>query len=292
MNPELPDSIRAEYPFESNFHRLAEGHTLHYLDEGERDAPAVLMVHGNPTWSFFYRHLVRTLSPHFRTIVPDHLGMGLSGRPQNYAYRLQNHIGNLASLLDHLEISDYHLVVHDWGGPIGLGLDGKRARREGKTVILNTAAFADARLPFRIAACRLPWVGEALIRHCNAFAGVAVWMAPASRLPDAVKRGFLWPYQNSRDRVAIARFVQDIPMHPSHPSFPTLLQIEKSLPEVEGDKLLLWGLEDFCFTPHFLERWKSIYPSAECKTFQGAGHYLLEDRREDVLSAVSGFLLK
>ena len=289
MKVELPDAVRVEYPFASNFHHLSCGHSLHYLDEGPKDAPVVLMVHGNPTWSFFYRHLVRTLSPHFRSIVPDHLGMGLSGRPQNYAYNLQNHIDNLASLLAHLEISDYHLIVHDWGGPIGLGLHKGRVRR-GKTVILNTAAFADARLPRRIALCRLPWVGEALIRHLNAFAGAAAWMAPVERLPTAVRNGFLWPYQSYDSRVGIARFVQDIPMHPTHPSYSTLLEIEKSLPAIEGEKLLLWGLEDFCFTPHFLERWKKIYPRAQCKTFQGAGHYLLEDCREEVVSAVGAFL--
>ena len=292
MRTELPDSIRAEYPFASNFHRLPCDYSLHYLDEGPKDAPVVLMVHGNPTWSFFYRHLVRTLSPHFRSIVPDHLGMGLSERPQNYDYNLKNHIGNLASLLAYLKISDYHLIVHDWGGPIGLGLHCRGVRREGKTVIFNTAAFVDARLPRRIALCRLPWVGEALVRHFNAFAGAAAWMAPVSRLSGPVKRGFLWPYQSYNSRVGVARFVQDIPMHPTHPSYSTLLEIEKSLPELEGDKLLLWGLEDFCFTPHFLERWKSIYPHAQRKTFQGAGHYLLEDRREEIANAVEKFLLE
>ncbi len=287
--PSLPREVRAEYPFEHHFHCLKSGHSMHYLDEGERDAPAVLLLHGNPTWSFFYRHLVCALRPHFRTIVPDLLGHGLSDRPQNYPYTLKNRIANVASLLGRLQIGDYHLVVHDWGGPIGLGLELERQRR-GKTILLNTAAFADAHLPLRLALCRLPWLGEAMIRHLNAFAALATRMATAKKLSQVAKRGFLWPYGNYRDRVSVARFVQDIPMHPSHPSYSTLRRIEKHLPAIAGEKLLLWGLRDFCFTPHFLERWKSIYPRARCQTFSDAGHYLLEDRRQAVVGAVADFL--
>ncbi|MBT3889925.1 MAG: alpha/beta fold hydrolase, partial [Planctomycetaceae bacterium] len=114
---------RGEYPFQSNFMELDDGNRLHYVDEGS--GPPVLMVHGNPTWSFYYRHLVQSLQDRYRAIAVDHVGCGLSSKPQRYPYTLTQHIQNLTLLMEHLELDGVHLVVHDWGGPIGLGMAGK-----------------------------------------------------------------------------------------------------------------------------------------------------------------------
>ena len=118
MDTTLPPAVRALYPFASNFYEAREGR-IHYLDEGT--GPVVVMVHGNPTWSFLYRDLIRELRADHRCIAIDHLGCGLSDKPASGTYRLEAHLANLAGLLDHLGVTRFSLVVHDWGGPIGLG---------------------------------------------------------------------------------------------------------------------------------------------------------------------------
>ncbi len=115
----LPPWLSELYPFTPRRFPTPQG-GLSYLDEGQGDE-AVLMVHGNPTWSFFYRNIVLALRGRYRCIVPDHLGCGLSDKPQDWTYRLPDHIGNLAALIDSLGLKKIHLIVHDWGGPIGLG---------------------------------------------------------------------------------------------------------------------------------------------------------------------------
>ena len=114
---QIPEKL---YPFESQWLDIA-GIRMHYLDEGPRDAPIVLMVHGNPTWSFFYRNLIELLRDRYRVIVPDHMGCGFSDKPQDYPYRLADHVSNVEKLLDHLQIEKHSLVLHDWGGAIGMG---------------------------------------------------------------------------------------------------------------------------------------------------------------------------
>ncbi len=289
-NSLLPEEIKREYPFQNHFYQLPSGQRIHYLDEGQKNYPVVVMVHGNPTWSFFYRHLVKALKDQFRIIVPDHLGCGLSDKPQDHHYCLDNHITNLKSLLHHLEVKHYHLIVHDWGGAIGLGLAGQQKEREGKTVILNTAAFIDQHISRRIAFCRLPLLGEKIIRHCNAFAWPATFMAVEKPLPRHIKKGFLWPYRDYQSRIATARFVQDIPMKETHPSYSTLKKVEENLVSIQGKKLILWGMKDFCFTPHFFKRWTHIYPEAQTKLFYKAGHYLLEDEKDAVVKEIIHFL--
>jgi haloalkane dehalogenase len=115
----IPSELKQEYPFSSHFSSM-KNHKLHYIDEGSGDA--ILMVHGNPTWSFFYRNLAKHFSKNFRVVVPDHLGCGLSDKPQDYEYTLKNHIDNLEKLVLELGLTNITLVLHDWGGAIGMGL--------------------------------------------------------------------------------------------------------------------------------------------------------------------------
>ena len=275
-----------EYPFQGHFLPLPCGNRLHYLDEGPKTAAPILLLHGNPTWSFFYRHLVMALKDRFRLIAPDHLGLGLSDRPPS-SPRLPTHIANLEHLLTHLNLPQFHLVVHDWGGLIGFGLAVRRPEQVKKIVILNTAAFEDPHIPRRIALGRLPLLGRPLVTRF--FAPMAVSMAVTTPLSRSVKQGYLHPYPTPSQSKGVAAFVQDIPLKPSHPSFSTLKTIEKKLPLLKGPKLLLWGMKDFCFTPHFLHRWSEIYPDACLKKFPSAGHYLLEDAREESLREISHF---
>lgn len=267
---------------------VVQGQTMSYLDEGE--GPVILMVHGNPTWSFYYRNLVTQLRDRFRVIVPDHIGCGLSDKPQDYAYTLENHIKNLAALVEHLGIKQLSLVVHDWGGAIGFGYAVRHPSAVVSFVVLNTAAFPVPRLPLRIAVCRLPMIGEFLVRRLNLFAGMAIEMAVTKRISDEVASGYLYPYHSWNDRVAVSRFIMDIPMGPEHVSWPTLIDIEKNLAQF-GDHpmLVVWGGKDFCFNDRFYKEWRKRFPRAQCHYFPKAGHYVLEDARDEALSLVDTF---
>jgi haloalkane dehalogenase len=288
---QLPDSVRALYPFAPRAFTTPSGARMSYLDEGPRSDEAVLMLHGNPTWSFLYRDLVKALSPRFRCIVPDHIGMGLSDKPQNYDYRLATRIEDVAALAAELKLRRIHLVVHDWGGAIGFGLAVRQPALIGKIVILNTAAFFSRRIPWRIALCRAGGLGEALVRGLNGFAGPAARMTTVRALTAAERKGYLLPYDSWANRIAVHRFVEDIPLERTHPSRSTLDGIEKNLPLLAAhEKLILWGGRDFCFNDHFLIRWREIFPQASVHCYQNAGHYVLDDAGDDAHSRIRNFL--
>lgn len=289
---QIPGWLRAEYPFSPRRHRLADGTGLSYLDEGPRAHTAVVMVHGNPTWSYYYRHVVRALVPKSRCVVPDHIGMGLSDKPQHRAYTLAQRIEDLEDLIASLGLEQVDLVVHDWGGAIGLGFAGRHPEKVRRLVILNTAAFPDARIPARIALCRAPFLGPLIVRGCNGFAWPATWMAMARRaLSTEEKRGYLYPYSSWADRVAVNAFVRDIPMDTVHPSHSTLSAVEAGLEGLHRkDAQIIWGGRDFCFNDHFLERWRAVFPAASVHRIADAGHYVLDDAREEVVPRVTAFL--
>ena len=289
MPTPLPDWLRALYPFEPKRFDTGRGE-LSYLDEGAGDE-AVVMVHGNPTWSFYYRNLVLGLRGKVRCIVPDHLGCGLSDKPQDFNYTLGEHIKNLRALLDSLNLRKVHLIVHDWGGPIGLGAALTRPEQLGRVVILNTAAFADTVVPWRIRLCRVPWLGEWLVRGLNGFAWPATWMAVAQPLSRDVKRGFLYPYDNWANRIATHRFVVDIPMGGGRASDLALTDLESKLTILRDRPVrILWGGQDFCFNRHYYNRWKVLLPGADADYIESAGHYVLEDAGQQCLQEINGFL--
>jgi pimeloyl-ACP methyl ester carboxylesterase len=288
----LSQESKDEYPFDQNFMVTDDDHLLHYLDEGNKDHHAIIMVHGNPTWSFYYRNLVKDLKSQYRVIVPDHLGCGFSDKPQDYDYTLKNHIKNLTKLINELldQGRSFDLVVHDWGGAIGMGTALNFPKRIRKTVILNTAAFTSTRIPKRINLCKLPLIGEQLVRHFNAFAYPATKMAVTKPLKDHIKKGYLLPYNNYKNRIATARFVRDIPMKESHVSWDTLKNIENNLHTIDGEKMILWGGKDFCFNMDFYERWLKIYPQARTFLFSDGGHYILEDKEKDAVEKIGHFI--
>lgn len=288
----LPGWLRAEYPFTPRRHFTAEGHTLSFLDEGPRADEAVLMVHGNPTWSYYYRHLVRAVAPGLRCVAPDHLGMGLSASTPAGPRPLERRIEDLAGLVDRLGLRRVHLVVHDWGGAIGLGWAVRQPERVGRIVVLNTAAFRSRRIPARIALCRVPGLGALLVRGANGFAWPATWMAVhRRRLASDVARGYLWPYRSWADRAAVHGFVRDIPLAPSHPSWEALVAVEEGLARLHGHPMEIhWGGKDFCFDDTFLARWRELFPRAAVNRIADAGHYVLEDAREELVPRIRVFL--
>ena len=283
----------AEYPFRSHWF-IHEGLRQHYLDEGDPDAPAVVLLHGNPTWSFYYRKLVAPLAAHHRVIVPDHMGCGYSDKPESYSYTLARHRDNLSALLEHLGISQASLVLHDWGGVIGMAYATRYPERIQRLVVLNTAAFVLPRIPMRIQICRYPVVGPLLVRGLNAFLWLSFLFATRQwrRFDRQVRQGYLAPYDDWNHRVAIQRFVEDIPLEADHPTRPLLAEIEANLPGLaEHPMLILWGAGDFCFTArYFLTRWRELFPRAQVELLAGAGHYVVEDAWERLLPLMIPFL--
>lgn len=280
------------YPFSPN-HLDVGGATMHYVDEGPRDAPALLMLHGNPTWSFYYRNLVLGLRDDYRCIVPDHVGCGLSDKPQDYAYTLEQRINDVERLVETLELRAITLVVHDWGGAIGMGLAVRRPDLVRRFVVLNTSAFLSPNIPRRINILRLPIFGAVMIRAFNAFAGPAVSMATGrpGGLPRDIRDGYLAPYDSWDHRIAVWNFVQDIPMGPRDRSYALMKSIDEGSGQfADRPVLVCWGGRDFCFDDTFLALWKERFPDADVHCFADAGHYVLEDAGDDILRLVKEFL--
>jgi pimeloyl-ACP methyl ester carboxylesterase len=279
-----------EYPFAS--HRLdLDGVGYHYVDEGR--GPVVLMVHGNPTWSFAWRGCIRGLASDHRVIAVDHVGCGFSDKPSQYPYRLDQHANNLLTLIDRLALEQITLVGHDWGGAIGMTAATRRPEQFARFVMANTAAFRMRRLPMRIAACRVPLLGALCVRGLNLFSRAALKMAVAhpQRLSDAARSGYLAPYDSWAHRVAVHRFIQDIPLRAGHPSYQTLVETEQGLAQFQDHPLLLaWGEQDWCFTLEFLAEFKRRFPEARTLQFPHAGHLLFEDVPDELLEGIRAFL--
>ncbi|HEX2855406.1 MAG TPA: alpha/beta fold hydrolase [Opitutaceae bacterium] len=289
---QIPDWLARQYPFSPKTFVTAHGARMSFLDEGPRGDEAVLMLHGNPTWSFYYRNLVRALAPDMRCIVPDHVGMGLSEKPPDYDYTLATRIADVEALVASLGLRRVHLVVHDWGGAIGFGFAAKHPELIGRLVILNTAAFLSNDIPARIALCKMPVLGTLLVRGLNGFAGPAASMAMYRRKLSAdEKRAYLFPYDSWASRVAVHAFVRDIPLETGHASWPALAETAMGLAKFQDrPALILWGGQDFCFNDRFLARWQKYLPQAGVRRIGDAGHYVLEDAAEEVVPAASAFL--
>ena len=277
-----------EYPFESHFAEI-DGQQYHYVDEGEGDV--LLFVHGNPSWSFAWRQLIKQFAGTHRCIAVDHVGCGMSDKPQDYPYRLENHISNLVSLVEKLDLQNVTLLAHDWGGAIGMGTAGRLPDRFRQFVLFNTAAFRSKQIPLRIAVSRIPVFGKIAIQGCNGFAGAAVHMAVERKMKPAVKAGYLAPYDSWANRIATHRFVQDIPLKPGHPSYQTLVGVEDGLAQfVDHPMLFIWGAKDWCFTTDFLKEFQQRFPNADSEVYDDASHYVFEDAHDRIVERLTAFL--
>lgn len=284
----LDYELKKEYPFTPKEFTVDEHNKISYVDEGSGEV--FLMLHGNPTWSFYYRNLIKYFSKGYRVIAPDHIGCGLSSKPQEYSYTLEQHVENLKALLLHLNIEKINLIVHDWGGAIGFGLATKHPHLFKKIIITNTAAFTSPTIPFRINILKTPILGPLFIRLFNGFAGPATFMASSNGLSPVEKRGFLYPYNNFKNRIATSKFVQDIPMSKDHPTYSYLKDIEDNLNKLTCPKLILWGEKDFCFHTYYRDRWLKYYPEAKLVSFPDANHYVIEDKQDECIREIERFL--
>ena len=291
-NPQFAMDWRPLYPFCSRYVDLA-GARMHYIDEGPGEP--LLFVHGNPTWSFYWRNLILGLRGSHRCLAVDHVGCGLSDKPQRYEYTLARRIDDLARLVEELDMMGVTLLAHDWGGAIGLGTVLRMRERFSRIVLFNTGAFPPPFVPWRIAACRVPLLGTVAVRGFNAFAKAALSMATEKpeRMTPEVRAGLLAPYDNWANRVAIDRFVKDIPFTRRHPTWNMLQQIEAGLPSLTDRPIaLFWGMKDWCFRPECLERFIRHWPHAEVHRLADCGHYVVEDAHEKIVPLLKTFLAK
>jgi cis-3-alkyl-4-acyloxetan-2-one decarboxylase len=290
---------RQLYPFKSNWMELPAGR-MHFLNEGPvanngaTSPETLLFVHGNPTWSFHWRRLIFALRDRYRCIAPDHLGCGLSDKPQRF-FRLDDHIDHLAALVEHLRLERVTLVAQDWGGAIGLGAMLRMRERLERIVLFNTGAFPPRYIPWRIRVCRWPLAGQIGVRGANAFSRAALRMTLArrSRLVPAVEAGFLAPYDSSANRCAVYGFVKDIPepKNSTDATWDRLAEIEQQLSSVaDWPVCLIWGMCDWCFRPDCLDRFLEAWPNAETHRLADVGHWVVEDAPDESLSILESFL--
>jgi haloalkane dehalogenase len=269
---------------------------LHYLDEGEGEP--VVMVHGNPSWSYYFRRLAEAVSADHRVVVPDHVGCGRSDKPgdDRYEYTLASRVDDLEALLDHLGFTEgITLVMHDWGGAIGMGLATRHPERIARLVVLNTAAFplpATKAFPWPLWVCRDTPLGAWVVRGLNGFCrGTARIGCKRTKMPREVRDAYLAPYDSWANRIAVHRFVQDIPLRPGDRSYGLVNAMQEGLTRFADTPLFIgWGMRDFVFDRHFLAEWERRFPRAEVHRFPDAGHYVLEDEHERLIPLVRSFL--
>jgi pimeloyl-ACP methyl ester carboxylesterase len=273
-----------------------DGLRLHYIDEGE--GQPIVMLHGNPTWSFYYRHLIEDLRDSYRVIVPDHIGCGLSDKPDDtrYHYRLADRVDDLERLLDHLGLDrELTLVMHDWGGIIGMTFAARHPERIARLVVCNTMAFhkpAGKSFPWTLSLFRDTALGSLMARGLNLFVrGTARIGCKHRHLDRAVRDAYAAPYDSWANRIAIHRFVQDIPLRPGDPSFELISRVQDRLSLLEPVPMMIaWGMKDFVFDLPILDEWTRRFPAAEVHRCARAGHLVLEDEREAVTGLVRTFL--
>ena len=285
------------YPFTGCYHKVGD-FRLHYLDEGSHHSEAIVMLHGNPSWSYYYRLLVLALRDHYRCIVPDHIGMGLSDKPNciSYPFTLEQRVNDLGVLLDQLQIrKNITLVLHDWGGMIGMAYARLHPQRIKRLIILNSWAFCLPKtraLPWQLRLALLPGLGKLLNQGLNIFCYGAVKQCVTNKpMPKAVARAYLAPYNSWAHRLAIHLFVKDIPLDPSKSTYHIVQEVDASLEQFSRLPMLIcWGLQDFVFDRHFLAEWQRRFPNAQCHHFASAGHYVLEDVPEQIIFLIKNFL--
>lgn len=285
--------VKNLYPFKNNYLEV-NGCRYHYVDEGQGDP--VVMLHGNPTWSFYYRNLILALRDNYRTIAPDHIGCGLSDKPQDYNYTFDQRAQDAATLLEHLQIDKgITLIVHDWGGMIGMLFATRFPEKIKRIVVLNTAAFhlpKSKMFPWPLWICRNTRFGAFLVRRFNAFARIAARVCVKQKpLAKEVKEMYLSPYDTWENRVAVLRFVQDIPLVKKDPGYELISEVQEKLKLfAQTPMLICWGKKDFVFDYHFLEEWIKHFPQAQVHRFPKSGHYILEDSAEEVIPLIQKFI--
>jgi cis-3-alkyl-4-acyloxetan-2-one decarboxylase len=293
-------SFGGSWPYEPRFFDTADGR-MHYVDEGERHWPAVVLLHGNPTWAYLYRFCIRELLAHeLRAIAIDHLGFGRSDIPErSELYSVARHSHRLAHLLEQLQLNGAVLVVHDWAGPIALPWAADAAGSLAGLVLLNTFA---PRLPGPIGsrdslrALRAPLLGPFLVKQRNVPVEQFLFGAGTVRASwdDREQGAYRAPHPTPASRVPILAFPRQLPFDENHPvavrSRSTAEQLEERF-SVKPVRIL-WGMKDVLFGSEVLAQWEALLPRAEVTRLEDAGHFLQEDEPEPVANHLAQFALR
>jgi cis-3-alkyl-4-acyloxetan-2-one decarboxylase len=286
------ETFEGLYPFTPHYYSH-HGMDMHYVDEGSGEP--VVMVHGDPTWGFLYRNFIPPLSQDYRCIVPDQVGMGKSAVPQERSlYRLEQHCANLEALLLHLDVRDITLVLHDWGGPVGLGFATRHPERIKRLVLMNTWAFAPwpggpfPRLLEIIRSDR----GEAFVLRKNGYLEPALLGTTyhSKKLTSNVMEAYRAPFPTPESRLAMLCWSRDIPVQESDVSYAEMKRIERALSLFSGiPVLLVWGMRDPVIPTPVLHRWQQLYPHAATHEIEDASHFLQEDAPERIVQWIEKF---
>jgi len=288
----IPEHIARELPFARREVKV-DGVRMSVVDDGA--GPTLLFVHGNPAWSYLWRKLLAAgKAQGFRVVAPDLAGFGLSEKPSDPSYHsLQRHVDNLVALVRALDLREITLVMHDWGGPIGMGLAVNEPDRIARLVVANTVAFAprEARPLTRWhASLATPWGYRAAV-WLNAVQRSAMRLGVARPLPRDVARAYRWPMRERGARIAAARLVQMVPDGPEHPEARTLRRFMEDYPKLAGKPMLvLWADKDRVMRPRFAKRWLEEFPQAQIRhVAPDAGHFWQEDAPELFLPHILAF---
>ncbi len=284
-----------DFPFRSRFVSV-DGQRLHYVDEGSGET--ILMLHGNPTWSFLYRNIVSDLRRDFRCVALDHLGFGFSDKPARGDYSMRAHILRLQGFVSKLGLKDVTLAVQDWGGVIGLGWAVRNKPLVKRLVVMNTTGFPPNRkavLEMRPAPwgllmlypLKLPIVGEVFVQGANGFVK-GLLPAGLRRRPDPkVMEGYVDPYPTWGSRRAHLASVRQIPMTSRHPTWRLLQEIGAELDGWTVPARMIWGMRDPVFVPWFLEEFERRLPNhAPSVKLEQASHFLQEDAPGPIIGAI------
>lgn len=269
-------------PFESRFVDV-HGHSIHYLDEGT--GPTLLMLHGNPTWSFLYRHLIGALRGRFRCVALDYPGFGLSHASEGYEPLPEHHADVVEAFVRKLELRSFTPVLQDWGGPIGLSVAGRVPERVESLVILNTWAWPVSDDPHfvRFSNAMGGALGGFAIRHFNAFVNIMIPMGtPRRTLPKTAMNAYRTPMNTAARRRATNVFPRAIVN-----SAPFLATVEAGLSKLRDKRaLIVWGDKDIAFRAKERERFEALFPSHRTVIVPGAGHFMQEDAHEEISAAL------
>lgn len=284
----LPEWVnREEYPFEPAEFELPVG-TMRYVDEGSGDP--LVMVHGNPYWSFEYRALIRRFMGSRRCIAPDHLGFGLSDKPREWDYLPEQHAANFEELLESLDLSNITLVVNDWGGPIGLSYAINHPDRVRNIVITNSWLWSVEKDRYYRAFSGIVGgpVGRFLIRKFNFFATTIVRrvFGDKSKLTPEIERHIISPLADPEERKGSWVFPKRI-----IGSSDWLASLWERREVLWGKvELIAWGMKDIAFREKELERWEAAFPEAKVERYPGVGHFVAEENPDGLGEAIESIL--
>lgn len=254
---------------------------VHYVDTGT--GPPVVMVHGSPISSFGFRQQIAALSLCYRVVAPDLLGFGLSEGPEKGA-SFQQQADMLCGLLDHLSLGPFRLIVHDWGGPIGLGCAAKSPEQVDQLVLINTTILADFEPPRYWKPFTTRGVGELLLVRMNAFSKGLPFLMRSARSQE-VWQVYSQPLQTRGLRQTV------LALERQEGYGDLMRQVEAVLPRLSQlPTLIIWGLPDIYFRPSELRRLKGVFPGAVVREIRGGGHFPQEDAPEAVTAALLDFL--